>query len=121
MRITYTTPDEPLLGSGPGSKGGPPAGSEGARVVAPGLFKGWVTAPAKRGGGRAVRDAIAAADPAGLMRIDRELAPLYCPDCPAVYCADHWTKWDVFADDFPGWFEEKRGRCPQGHERMLLD
>ena len=110
-----------MLGRGPGIKGGPPAGSEGARVMAPGLVNAWSTAPAKRGGDRAVRDAIAAADPARLMRIDRELVPLYCPDCPAVYCADHWTKWDVYADDFPVWFEEKRGRCPKGHERMLMD
>jgi hypothetical protein len=62
---------------------------------------------------------IAAGDPERLLRINRELAPLSCPECAAVYRVDHWTKWDVFADDFPVWFAEKRGRCPEGHERMI--
>lgn len=121
MHITATTPEEPLLAGGQGPSNGPPTGSEGARVVAPGLVEAWMTAPEARGGGRALRDAIEAADPARLMRIDKELVPLYCPRCQATYCADHWTKRDVFADDFPAWFEEVRGKCPQGHERMLMD
>ena len=68
-----------------------------------------------------MREAIEAGDPARLMAIDRELVPLYCPRCRAIYCAQHWQRWPVFADDLPGWSEEERGTCPNGHERMIID
>ncbi|HEX5827110.1 MAG TPA: hypothetical protein VFY23_06295 [Candidatus Limnocylindrales bacterium] len=65
--------------------------------------------------------ALADGDAAALHAIDPELAPMWCPACEAVYCASEWTTWQVFAEDDPAWFEELRGRCPDGHERMLLD
>ena len=121
MRISSTTPTDPLMGDHPGMPAGPATGVDGARVISPGLVEAWMAAPENRGGGAALREAIEAGDPARLMAIDRELVPLYCPSCQATYCAQHWQRWPVFADDFPGWFEEERGTCPNGHERMILD
>jgi hypothetical protein len=69
----------------------------------------------------AVLAALATADPAALFAADFEMAPFWCPTCGACYCADEWVVWPVYADDSPGWFEELRGRCPVGHERMLHD
>ena len=60
-------------------------------------------------------------DPAALHALDPELVPFYCPACGACYCGDHWVRWDVFDDDFPGWRDSIRGRCPRGHERLLED
>jgi hypothetical protein len=56
-----------------------------------------------------------------LYALDPEYTPFYCPGCDAVYCGEHWIRWDVFDDDMPGWRDSIRGRCPQGHERMLED
>lgn len=58
---------------------------------------------------------------AWLHQADREYTPFYCPTCDAVYCRECWRTWNVFDDEFPGWFEETRGVCPEGHERMLMD
>ena len=74
--------------------------------------------PAQR---RALRAAMRSADARALFTVHLELAPFYCPQCDAVYCGEHWRRWDVFADDDPAWHEEIRGCCPQGHERMLED
>ena len=70
---------------------------------------------------RSLRAALRDADARALYDVDLELAPFYCPGCDAVYCGEHWQRWDVFADDHPAWHECIRGRCPQGHERMLED
>ncbi|HEU4885532.1 MAG TPA: hypothetical protein VFT45_25030 [Longimicrobium sp.] len=61
------------------------------------------------------------ADAAALYTLDLEYAPFYCPACDAVYCGECWRTFLVFADDLPGFLEETRGICPQGHERMLSD
>jgi hypothetical protein len=53
--------------------------------------------------------------------LDPEYAPFYCPGCKASYCGEHWDREDVFDDDFPGWHDSIRGRCPNGHERTLED
>lgn len=53
-----------------------------------------------------------------LYAIDSEYVPFWCPRCPASYCGRHWETWDLFDD---GFFDEKRGRCPKGHERKLID
>lgn len=68
-----------------------------------------------------VARALERADAAALYALDLEYAPFYCPTCDTVYCAECWRSALVFADDFPGWLEETRGTCPQGHERMLSD
>jgi hypothetical protein len=68
-----------------------------------------------------VAQALERADAASLYAVDLEYAPFYCPTCGAVYCADCWRTFLVFADDLPGFLEEVRGICPEGHERMLSD
>jgi hypothetical protein len=62
--------------------------------------------------------AIAAGDAKALYAIDLELVPFWCPRCHRSYCALHWESWDLVDE---GFFDEKRGRCPKGHERKLLD
>ncbi len=65
-----------------------------------------------------VVDALRRADPATLHALHPEFAPFWCPTCAAVYCDEHWDRFDV---DDEGFHDETRGICPQGHERMLLD
>ena len=62
--------------------------------------------------------ALAAGDARALHAINREMVPFWCPTCHASYCASEWNTWDLFDE---GFFDERRGRCPKGHERMLLD
>lgn len=71
--------------------------------------------------GPAIVAALDAADAARLFAADEEYAPFWCPTCDASYCGEHWQSWLVLDPDDPGWFEEQRGRCPEGHERMLFD
>lgn len=66
-------------------------------------------------------DAIAAGDARALFAADPELAPWWCPECALSYCGEHWARWDVFDDEEPAFHDSIRGRCPQGHERMLED
>lgn len=68
-----------------------------------------------------LRVALESADVRQVFAFDLELAPFYCPACDAVYCSDHWDWWDVWDDELSGWRDSVRGRCPQGHERMLED
>lgn len=67
--------------------------------------------------GRALAEGLAGE----LHAIDLEFAPFFCPVCAESYCGDCWTCFEVFDDDFPGWLDSVRGRCPAGHERMLMD
>lgn len=69
----------------------------------------------------AIAGALAERDIIALWELNPEYVPMWCPRCQAVYCADEWTLWPVYADDMPGWFEELRGRCPAGHERRIYD
>ena len=48
-----------------------------------------------------VRTAIANSDAGALYSLDSEYVPFFCPQCRAIYCGDHWERWDVFADDHP--------------------
>jgi hypothetical protein len=66
-------------------------------------------------------EALAGRNVPALFALDPELTPFYCPTCDASYCSDHWDWWDVWDDEFVGWRDSVRGRCPQGHERMLED
>jgi len=70
-----------------------------------------------------VQRLIAAGDAAGLYAFDLEVASFYCPACGASYCADHWSRYNVFDDDEDGftWHDSIRGCCPHGHTRMLED
>jgi predicted RNA-binding Zn-ribbon protein involved in translation (DUF1610 family) len=62
----------------------------------------------------AVQEALSshAPDPAALRRIDRELAPFYCPDCGLNYCRADWKTWPVFDE---GFYDCTMGICPGGH------
>jgi len=62
--------------------------------------------------------ALGAGDARALHALDLEFVPFWCPRCDTAYCGRHWITWDLFDD---GFFDEKRGRCPAGHERKLLD
>lgn len=62
--------------------------------------------------------ALGSGDARALHALGVELVPFWCPGCDASYCGRHWITWDLFHD---GFFDEKRGRCPAGHERRLLD
>jgi hypothetical protein len=65
--------------------------------------------------------ALMARDVRAIFALEPELAPFYCPPCQASYCSDHWEWWDVWDDEWTGWRDSVRGRCPRGHERMLED
>jgi hypothetical protein len=65
-----------------------------------------------------IRRAIAAGDPIALFAINEEYAPSWCPTCGATYCADHWL---VSVEHDQGFYDLTRGRCPEGHERILDD
>jgi hypothetical protein len=65
--------------------------------------------------------ALAARDVRAVFELDFELTPFYCPTCDAVYCAEHWDWRDVWDDEWTSWRDSVRGRCPNGHERMLED
>ena len=60
-------------------------------------------------------------DPRALAKIDGDLGAFCCRHCEQNYCASCWRHWPVFDDDGSGWFEETRGRCPEGHEQRLMD
>lgn len=59
---------------------------------------------------QAVRQVLSsgAPDPAALRRIDRELAPFYCPDCGQNYCHADWHP-----------HRASRRRLPRRHDRPL--
>jgi hypothetical protein len=65
-----------------------------------------------------VLDALSRRSAAALYALDHELAPFWCPACSTTYCGAHWDSWDVWDE---GFFDQTRGRCPRGHERMLLE
>ena len=65
--------------------------------------------------------ALAAADADALHAVNPEFAPFWCPRCRGAYCGEHWQSWLVFDEEDLAWFEEQRGICPEGHERMLVD
>lgn len=57
-----------------------------------------------------------------LYGLDHTKAPFYCPDCDAVYCANHWRMQMEFENDpLPGWYDCTWGTCPQDHRRMVDD
>src|SRR5688572_7305313 len=64
-----------------------------------------------------VQRVVEVGDLPGLFAIDREYAPFWCPKCWDSYCGEHYLHWDVYDGPF---FDCVRGRCPRGHERMLM-
>lgn len=57
-----------------------------------------------------------APDPAELRRIDRKLAPFYCPDCGQNYCRADWHSY-VLADE--GSYDRTMGTCPAARPSWL--
>jgi hypothetical protein len=85
-------------------------------------FTSRLTLPVVGNDADAIRRAVVRADVRALYEHDLELACFYCPECDACYCGDHWARWNVFDDeDGFDWHDSVRGRCPQGHQRMLED
>jgi hypothetical protein len=70
---------------------------------------------------KTLKGVLARGDVEGLYAIDEEFAPFFCPECHLVYCGHCWRQFNVYDDDFPGWLDEIRGRCPHQHERKLVD
>ena len=69
-----------------------------------------------------LRDRLATGRPGAVFAADLELLPAYCPECDRVYCQAHWSVWQVRDEDVDYfWLVSFRGRCPEGHERMLED
>ncbi len=66
----------------------------------------------------AVAARVLEADAAGLFELDREFAPSWCPVCARNYCP---TCWVVRVDFDEGFYDCTRGRCPEGHVRILDD
>jgi hypothetical protein len=58
---------------------------------------------------------------AELDRFHPEFLPWYCRQCEQNYAAGEWLVVPVFDDDAPWWLDCYRGRCPQGHSRMIAD
>lgn len=91
-------------------------------TVVPGLRMEWLgTMTGSTPAG--LREALDAesVDPRALAAIDADLGGLCCRRCEQNYCATCWHHWPVFDDDGSLWFEETRGRCPEGHEQRLQD
>jgi hypothetical protein len=69
----------------------------------------------------AIDAALRAGDEDALYSINPEYAPFLCRQCAKSYCRSCWTVWVTYADDYPGWYEDTRGRCPEGHVRVMDD
>jgi hypothetical protein len=110
-----------------------PRGAVDADSGGPDVFAGWgprlvidagnlsMTIGSSTVDAAVIAGAIGAADIRALYALNREYAPVWCPECEQVFCADEWRTWDIYAEDFPSFFEEKRGVCPNGHERWIFD
>ena len=122
MRIRTTAPGDPLEmpHDRPAGDPGMRADADGVRTETAGAGT-WLAASLMNGGIEAIRMAMRAGDVDALYRLHPEIAPLYCPACGASYCVDEWRLRDEFDPDDPGWYDETRGVCPDGHERRVYD
>jgi hypothetical protein len=66
----------------------------------------------------AVEAALRSLDPVALYAIDREYAPFWCRSCGKSYCSACWVVWVDYDESF---YDCTRGRCPEGHERIMDD
>jgi len=120
IHVEMTAPGDPLISRGSPSDSTPvPTGSPGVRTEA-GTLDFWLALETETVRAR-VEAAIEAADVPELLRIDDEIVPLFCRECDASYCEEHWSTWLVFDPELPGWLDEMRGRCPASHERRVHD
>jgi hypothetical protein len=65
-----------------------------------------------------IEAALRGLDAAALYAIDREYAPFWCRSCAKSYCRACWVVW---VDYDEGFYDCTRGRCPEGHERIMDD
>jgi hypothetical protein len=66
----------------------------------------------------AIEAALRQRDPVALYAVDREYAPFWCRACGRGYCRACWVVWVDYDD---GFYDCTRGRCPDGHERIMDD
>lgn len=66
----------------------------------------------------ALETALRAGDAAALYALDPEYAPQWCRACVRDYCGACWAMWIDFDEGFD---DCTRGRCPEGHERIIDD
>ena len=66
----------------------------------------------------ALDGALRAHDVEQIYGLDREYAPFWCRACAKSYCRACWVVW---VDYDEGFYDCTRGRCPDGHERILDD
>jgi hypothetical protein len=55
---------------------------------------------------------------ADIDRIDGEALPWYCRECGCNYAEEAWKIFPRFEEEH---LDSYRGRCPEGHERMIAD
>ena len=67
----------------------------------------------------ALRTALRAGTVAALLGVDPEYVGFWCPQCAAVYCAQHWSPIEREMDE--GFYDATYGTCPKGHRVMLDD
>jgi hypothetical protein len=122
MRVVTTATGDPigLVGEVAGERTPFLAPADGVATVAGGASR-WAAASLVDGGLAAVEAGLRARDVPGLLRLDPEIVPLFCSTCGLAYCTAHWTLWDEFDPDDPGWYDETRGRCPKDHVRRVYD
>ena len=54
-----------------------------------------------------------------LHRLDYDAFGFICRKCGCAYCIDCWENVHETFDE--GFHDDTRGRCPKGHEQMLMD
>src|SRR5262245_34468436 len=54
-----------------------------------------------------------------LHRLDYDAFGFICRKCGCTYCIDCWENVHETFDE--GFHDDTRGRCPKGHEQMLMD
>jgi hypothetical protein len=99
---------------------GPPLGVETADRdgLVVGYFLGTAWLAAQPGALEALQALIdqGDTDPVALRRLERALAPFYCPDCQLNYCARDWATSVLFHE---GFYDCTTGTCPRGHWHLV--
>ncbi len=96
-------------------------GSESASSVEVNTFVTKMTAGVASSQFKNVVNALETKDAGVLFQVDFEFAPFFCPKCNLSYCRDHWITWVVFDEELSYMIDCTKGRCPERHERMLID
>ncbi len=89
-------------------------------IIQAGFFGEWAQI-VRAGALWPVGKALAEGNAAALYEIDPLWAPFFCPKCLRTYCREHWRFDLKFDEEWPDWYDETIGTCPQGHERVIDD